>query len=297
MRMFGCHAEVLGTSRSVVTVAQEAIPSLPDTRNHPFAKIASKCNISHLFNIAPLGKCSLMLADLTSILTGHRLTDPPLHGQNGASPHHGTPMSSRMDSFRSVGEFPVGVCRACGCGDNTIGHWTRWCVVPLMVVWIILQPLGQWQCLDDIATQSTTYNAICPLTVAAFRWLLRQEGAFYHQTPNEAKSIGWWIDTLLMAVAQDAPQELGVPFFRSIGMPSRCKVDMDRITMQRVPVDIETMHLPPLVCTLNSAGSPGDCVAILPACSTVRDMQGNPLEFASNASIQMIHCTCGEYHL
>ena len=25
------------------------------------------------------------------------------------------------------------VCRACGCGDNTIGHWTRWCIVPLIV--------------------------------------------------------------------------------------------------------------------------------------------------------------------
>ena len=25
------------------------------------------------------------------------------------------------------------VCRACGCGDNTMGHWTRWCVVLLLV--------------------------------------------------------------------------------------------------------------------------------------------------------------------
>ena len=32
------------------------------------------------------------------------------------------------------------VCRACGCGDNTIGHWTRWCVVPLIVAIAILQP-------------------------------------------------------------------------------------------------------------------------------------------------------------
>ena len=116
MMMFGCHAEVLGTSRSVVIVAQEAIPSLPDTRNHPFAKIASKCNILHLFNIAPLGKRSLMRADLTSILTGHRLT---LHYMDRMVPGQ---------LYRSVGEFPVGVCRACGCGDNTIGHWTRWCV-------------------------------------------------------------------------------------------------------------------------------------------------------------------------
>ena len=31
-------------------------------------------------------------------------------------------------------------CRAWGCGDNTIGHWTRWCPVPLLVALSILRP-------------------------------------------------------------------------------------------------------------------------------------------------------------
>ena len=94
-----------------------------------------------------------------------------------------------------------------------------------------------------------------------------------------------------------------VPFFRSIGVSSRCKVDAERSTLQRVlPVDIETMHLPPIVWTLNEAGSPGDCVAILPAaCSTgsaiLRNMQRNPPELEWNASVQMVHCACGEYHI
>ena len=37
---------------------------------------------------------------------------------------------SLMAPFRSI--FPANdtVCAACGCGDNTIGHWTRWCIVP-----------------------------------------------------------------------------------------------------------------------------------------------------------------------
>ena len=34
----------------------------------------------------------------------------------------------------------VVVCRARGCGDNTIGHWTGWCVVPLIVAIAILKP-------------------------------------------------------------------------------------------------------------------------------------------------------------
>ena len=66
------------------------------------------------------------------------------------------------------------------------------------------------------------------LTLAAFRRLLRQD-AFYHQTPNEPKSVSRWIDTLLAAVAQDAPQELAVPFFRAIRSVPRCKVTTNAV--------------------------------------------------------------------
>ena len=132
------------------------------------------------------------------------------------------------------------------------------------MVWIILQPSSLVQCLSDLAVISPIHNAICTLTLAAFRRLLRQEGAFYHQTPNEPKSTCWWIDMLLSAVSQDAPQELEVPFFRTTRYTPRCKVDSNAIALSRVlPVDIDTMHLPPVVCSLQKDGSPGDVVAIL----------------------------------
>ena len=31
------------------------------------------------------------------------------------------------------------VCRACGTGDNTVGHWSRWCIVPIIVVCHLLK--------------------------------------------------------------------------------------------------------------------------------------------------------------
>ena len=59
-------------------------------------------------------------------------------------------------------------------------------------------------------------------------------------------------------------KELGVPLFRAIGASARCKLDDDQISLQRVvPVDIETMHLPPIVCTLKTAGVSGNRAAIL----------------------------------
>ncbi len=132
--------------------------------------------------------------------------------------------------------------------------------------------------------------------------MLRQEGAFYHQTPNDSKPISWWIDTLLSAVSLDAPQELGIPFFRSLGMPSRCKINTDALQLTKVlPVDIDTMHLPPIVCTLKQDGGAGDQVATLSLgslwCAALRELQRYPPELEQNVSLQMIQCKCGEYHV
>ena len=92
------------------------------------------------------------------------------------------PPETLMAPFRST--FPTNgtVCAACGCGDNTIGHWSRWCIVPLLVAWILTQPGHSWATLNDIAVNSR---------------LLRQEGAFVHQVRGEPKSVAWWCDTLI----------------------------------------------------------------------------------------------------
>ena len=207
-----------------------------------------------------------------------------------------------MSRFQQAQNRPAGSCVACGCGDNTIGHWTRWCIIPFAVAGIILRPSSVIQCLSDLAVISPFHNAICTLTLAAFRRLLRQEGAFYHQNPNGPKSICWWIDMLLSAVSQDAPQELEVPFFRTTKYTPRCKVDTNAIAISRVlPVDIDTMHLPPVVCSLQKDGSPGDVVAILPLESlhsaALRELQRHPPEMEQNVTLQIWHCPCGEYHI
>ena len=200
--------------------------------------------------------------------------------------------SDEMGQFRVIQSHPPNACIACGCGDNTIGHWSRWCIIPFTVAWVILRPSHLFQCLSDLAVVSPRYNAICTITIAAFRRLLRQEGAFFHQTPNDTKPICWWIDTLLSAVSQDAPQELDVPFFRSISMPSRCKINTDALALVKVlPVDIDTMHLPPIVCSLRQDGCPGDQVATLSIesiwCGALRELQQHPPELEQNVSLQL----------
>ena len=89
------------------------------------------------------------------------------------------------------------VCRACGCGDNTIGHWTRWCIVPLIVAIAILKPDQFDLTLAQLACQSPRHAVVCTLVLASFRRLLRQEGAFLHQQSAEAKKVQWWTVKLL----------------------------------------------------------------------------------------------------
>ena len=97
------------------------------------------------------------------------------------------------------------VCRACGCGDNTIiGHWTRWCVVPLIVAIAILRPNTLTLTLRQLACYCPRNAAICTLILASFRRLLRQEGAFLHQRAAEPNAVTWWIAKLHEMVARDA---------------------------------------------------------------------------------------------
>ena len=82
----------------------------------------------------------------------------------------------------------------------------------------------------------------------------------------------------------------------------RCKVNSAAITLSRVlPVDIDTMHLPPVVCSFQQDGSPGDSIAILPVdslcCAALRELQRCPPEMEQNVSLQILHCPCGEYHV
>ena len=104
------------------------------------------------------------------------------------------------------------VCRACGCGDNTIGHWTRWCVVPLIVAIAVLKPSHSDLTLCQLACQSPRHAVVCTLVLASFRRLLRQEGAFLHQQSAEAKRAQWWILKLHENVARDAHVQLHVEF-------------------------------------------------------------------------------------
>ena len=52
-------------------------------------------------------------------------------------------------------------CRACGCSDNTIGHWTRWCPAPLIVALSILRPTCGVENIGQLARMGVKHAVTC----------------------------------------------------------------------------------------------------------------------------------------
>ena len=157
------------------------------------------------------------------------------------------------------------VCRACGCGDNTIGHWTRWCPVPLIVALSILHPSRQVDNLGQLARMGVKYAVTCTLVIASFRRLLRQEGAFLHQKAAEPKDVLWWITTLHEMVATDSHIELGIEFPTRTWAMGCCSLSAQKVSVRKImPLDYSTMHLPPVVGVCVAPVGRREQVAVLP---------------------------------
>ena len=194
------------------------------------------------------------------------------------------------------------VCRACGCGDNTIGHWTRWCPVPMIVALSILRPARQVDNLGQLAKMGVKHAVTCTLVLASFRRLLRQEGAFLHQKSADPKDILWWITTLHEMVATDSHIELGVEFPTRTWAMGCCSLSAQKVAIEKVlPLDYSTMLLPPVVGVCSVPVGQNEQVAVLPLQSPIlaalRELERTGANMESNVQLRLVRCTCGEYHV
>ena len=194
------------------------------------------------------------------------------------------------------------VCRACGCGDNTIGHWTRWCPVPVIVALSILRPARSVDNIGQLARLGVKQAVTCTLVLASFRRLLRQEGAFLHQKCSDPKDVLWWITTLHEMVATDSHIELGVEFPTRTWAMGCCSLSVQQVSIEKVlPLDYSTILLPPLVGVCSVPVSRNEQVAVLPLqspiLSALRELERTGTNMESNVQLRLTRCSCGEYHM
>ncbi len=152
------------------------------------------------------------------------------------------------------------VCRACGTGDNTVGHWSRWCIVPLVAASRLLNILPFPGSLNQIAVESDRHTAVCSLVVAQFRRLLRQEGAFLHQDASLAKPPTWWIDELLSQITSQAHLQLRLERFLP---PTQQVCTLSHANMQltrSVPISLHTLHHASLQVVIRTEVAQGEII-------------------------------------
>ena len=193
-------------------------------------------------------------------------------------------------------------CRACGCGDNTIGHWTRWCPVPLLVALSILRPTRLPENIGQLARSGVKHAVTCTLVLASFRRLLRQEGAFLHQKCSDSKDVLWWVTTLHEMVATDSHIELGFEFPTRTWAMGCHSLSAQNVSLEKVlPLDYSTMFLPPIVGVCAVPVSRNEQVAVLqlqsPIMSALRELERTGTTMESNVHLRLVRCTCGEYHM
>ena len=138
------------------------------------------------------------------------------------------------------------VCIACGCGDCTVGHWVRWCIVPIVAVHRLLGLKRYVGHLEEISRLSQRALTVCSLVVFHFRRLLRQEGAFLHQTCGERHSPVWRCRRICQEVSLNAHVQLRLRLEEHRRSGLACVCHEDGLTLVRtLPVHMSTFLRPP----------------------------------------------------
>ena len=193
------------------------------------------------------------------------------------------------------------VCRACGTGDNTVGHWSRWCIVPLIAAVRLLSISSLPNNINQIAVQSDRNTAVCSLVIAQFGRLLRQEGAFLHQNTCLAKPPTWWIDELLCQITRQSHLQLRLERFLPPTQQA-CTLNHTNLQLSRVvPISLQTLHYASLQVVTRTKVMQGDTIGNVDinsefaAALVATELMHPHLE--CNCKIQVYKCSCGSYHM
>ena len=214
------------------------------------------------------------------------LDTPPVH----SFPQQPVPLADRSHE----------VCIACGQGDNSVAHWSRFCLVPLFVALYFLNEPQTWTNLAQIANHSTDACVIVSVTIHQFRWLLIDRGGMMHTRADrqEWSSLNW-INTLGQQVHQALPNHIARqswpdPSSVSRSSSSDCKEHARFLKCTpNDPTHLLSLTLADQVVHFSETLPPGPVVALLPAGHALLKLlhwQRSPK--SPNATLTPVGCSC-----
>lgn len=191
---------------------------------------------------------------------------------------------------------PHAPCVACGAGDNTVGHWVRWCIVPVKALQALINDTNICSLLDG-ARRGPQQVAIATRVVHQFRIMRREAGAMKHQ---ETAPL---IDTDLCSqrVYVDLPSDLKVVTLKIPRQNSNCCLCTDNLTCQdRPPLHISSALAPPQVCIATASCETNQLIGVVElgaeSLHLIQQAAIYGTGVAQNVKLTIIFCPCGSYH-
>ena len=214
------------------------------------------------------------------------LNTPPAHSFT----QQPTPLSDRSHE----------ICIACGQGDNSVAHWSRFCLVPLFVASYFLNEPQTWTNLAQIASHNNDACIIASVTIHQFRRLLIDRGGMMHTRADrqEWSSLNW-VNTLGRQVHQALPNHIARqswPDPNSTSCPSGhdCKEHANGVKCTpNDPTHLLSLTLADQVVHFSETLPSGSVVALLPAGHALLKLlhwQRTPT--TPNATLTPVGCSC-----
>lgn len=196
-------------------------------------------------------------------------------------------------------------CVACGHGDNSTAHWTRFCVVPLVVANFSAALTPPALNLAQIAAMTDRHVVIASVVVHQFRRLLLERGGMCHQREGDA-AAQWdtmnWINTLGQSVQRALPRHVS-----SVRWPVAAQAPSDGNVCMEHHAGIVSEHTDPLhllaltradqVILAAHAALPGQELCRLPAGhGLLKLLRAQSSSALANAKLERVHCDCTVPH-
>ena len=248
------------------------------------------------------------------------------HGVNAFSLNHSTVVElSRQETFHAFLTMMVpdvtptnrdsfvlplynrthDTCVACGCGDNSIAHWTRFCIVPLIVASYFVYDSVSFHNMAQIAAIGHNHLVVASIVIHQFRRLLIERCGMHHNADGRT-SVQWsvsnWINTLGQQSQQALPAHVVKRAWPSFSPPSsersQCSLHSAGILMvQPDPLRITSITRADHLAVSGSTYEKDTILGVLPAGHRIlKLLHAQKSSAPSNVCIHVSNCECATPH-
>ena len=200
----------------------------------------------------------------------------------------------------AVESGPYMRCIACTKGDNTVGHWIRWCKVPIVALRNLTNDTTISSLLEG-SRKSMRHLAIATRVVHQYRLLLREAGAMRHQVAAPPIATESWIANLTQKVYADLPSDLRLVHVRTQQVNAVCSLDDSNLACQdKSPLHISCTLAPARICSATKACHTNQTVGVVQLGSEAIQLIQQSIQvgigISPNVTLNPYRCGCGEFH-